>query len=158
MAHMAMQQQSGGVQQVGGANPLDIIVQHLDTVPHMVYGALIIVLITFHGHIGSTISSYADGALGRVLGIGLVLGITQTLGWTYGLLTALAFLLIVHGSPRLAATSTDSFADLKRHEAKGTLWFVERVLGENPQGITSDSAVTKAVQDDSERSMQHSSR
>ena len=158
MAHMAMQQQAGSLQQVGGSNPLDIVFQHLDTVPHMVYGALLVVLITFHGQVGSTISAYTDGALGRVVGIGLVLAITQTLGWTYGLLTALAFLLIVHGSPRLAATSIDSFADLKRHEAKGTLWFVEKVLGENPQGITSDSAVTKAVQDDSEKAMQHSSR
>lgn len=158
MAHLAMQQQSQQSQQVGGANPLDIVVQHLDTVPHMVYGALMVVLITFHGQVGSTVASYADGALGRVLGIALVLGITQTLGWTYGLLTALAFLLIVHGSPRLGATGTDSFEDLKRHNAKGTLWFVEKVLGENPQGITSDSAVTKAVQDDSERAMQHSSR
>jgi len=158
MAHMAMQQQSQQAQQVGGGNPLDIIFQHLDTVPHMVYGALMIVLITFHGQVGSTISSYADGALGRVVGIGLILAVTRYLGWTYGLLTALAFLLVVHASPRLGATGTDSFEDLKRHEAKGTLWFVEKVLGENPQGITSDSAVTKAVQDDSERAMQHSSR
>ena len=158
MAHLAMQQQSQQSQQIGGANPLDIVVQHLDTVPHMVYGALMVVLITFHGQVGSTVASYADGALGRVLGIALVLGITQTLGWTYGLLTALAFLLIVHGSPRLGATGTDSFEDLKRHNAKGTLWFVEKVLGENPQGITSDAAVTEAVQDDSEKTMQHSSR
>ena len=158
MAHMTMQQQSQQSQQIGGANPLDIIVQHLDTVPHMVYGALMVVLIAFHGQVGSTVASYVDGALGRVLGIGLVLGITQTLGWTYGLLTALAFLLIVRGSPRLGATGTDSFEDLKQHKAKGTLWFVEKVLGENPQGITSDSAITKAVQDDSERTMQHSSR
>jgi len=160
MAHMAMQQQSQQSQQIGGANPLDIIVQHLDTVPHMVYGVLMVVLITFHGQVGSTISAYADGALGRVLGIGLVLGITQSLGWTYGLLTALAFLLIVHGSPRLGATGTDSFEDLKRHEAKGTLWFVEKVLGENPKGITSDTAITEAVQDDSEVAMRsgHSSR
>jgi hypothetical protein len=158
MAHMAMQQQSQQAQQVGGGNPLDIVLQHLDTVPHMVYGALLVVLITFHGQVGSTVASYADGALGRVVGIGLVLAVTRYMGWTYGLLTALAFLLVVHGSPRLAATGIDSFADLKRHEAKGTLWFVEKVLGENPQGITSDSAVTKAVQDDSERAMQHSSR
>ena len=82
MAHMAMQQQSGGVQQVGGANPLDIVLQHLDTVPHMVYGALMVVLITFHGQVGSRISAYADGALGRVVGIGLVLAVTQYMGWT----------------------------------------------------------------------------
>jgi hypothetical protein len=158
MAQMAMQQQTGSFQQIGGSNPLDSILQHLDSVPHMIYGALMIVLITFHGRIGSTISAYADSAIGRVLGIGFVLGVTHTMGWTYGLLTALAFLLIVHGSPRLGATGTESFADLKRHEAKGTLWFVEKVLGENPQGITSDTAVTKAVQDDSERAMQHASR
>ena len=158
MAQMAMQQQSQQSQQMGGSNPLDIVVQHLDTVPHMIYGTLVIVLITFHGRIGSTISAYADSAIGRVLGIGFVLGVTHTMGWTYGLLTALAFLLVVHGSPRLGATGTDSFEDLKRHEAKGTLWFVEKVLGENPQGITSDSAVTKAVQDDSEKTMQHASR
>jgi len=158
MAQMAMQQQSQQSQQIGGSNPLDSILQHLDSVPHMIYGALMIVLITFHGRIGSTISAYADSAIGRVLGIGFVLGVTHTMGWTYGLLTALAFLLIVHGSPRLGATGTESFEDLKRHEAKGTLWFVEKVLGENPQGITSDTAVTKAVQDDSERAMQHASR
>jgi hypothetical protein len=80
------------------------------------------------------------------------------MGWTYGLLTALAFLLIVHGSPRLAATSIDNFEDLKRQDAKGTKWFVERVLGESPEGITTDTAATKAVQDDSERAMSRSSK
>ena len=157
---IALQTSQYSNEQSGGANPLDIVIQHLDTVPHMIYGALIIVLITFNGLIGSTVAGYADGALGRVLGIGFVLTVTYYMGWTYGLLTALAFLLIVHRSPRLGATGSDSFEDLKRHEAKGTMWFVERVLGENPQGITSDTANTEAVQDDSEVAMRsgHSGR
>jgi hypothetical protein len=156
---MAMQtNQNGGGQISGSSNPLDIVFQHLDTVPNMIYGTLMIVLITFHGQIGSTLAGYADSALGRVLGIGLVLAVTQMMGWTYGLLTALAFLLIVHGSPRLAATSIDNFEDLKRQDAKGTKWFVEQVLGESPEGITTDTAATKAVQDDSERAMSRSSK
>jgi hypothetical protein len=160
MAQMAALQTS---QVTGGgesSNPLEIVLKHLDDVPHMIYGTLMIVLITFHGQVGSTMSAYADSALGRVLGIGIVLGIVQTLGWTYGLLTALAFLLIVHGSPRLAATGIDAFEDLKRHEAKGNRWFVERVLGENPAGVTSDDVNTEAVQDDSETAMRsgHSNR
>jgi len=155
--HMAMQQNNNNSGQVGGgSNPMDVILNNLDTVPNMIYGLLMVVLITFSGQIGSTVSGYADSALGRVLGIGLVIGITHTLGWSYGLLTALAFLLIVHNSPRLAATGIDSFEDLKRHQAKGTMWFVERVLGERPEGITTDNAITEAVQDDSEIGMMNS--
>ena len=154
MAMQANQNNSG--QSGGGANPLDIVFQHLDTVPNMIYGLLMVVLITFNGQISSTLSSYADSALGRVLGIGLVIAVTQMMGWSYGLLTALAFLLIVHNSPRLAATGIDSFEDLKRHQAKGTRWFVEKVLGERPEGITTDNAITEAVQDDSEIAMSHS--
>lgn len=153
MSHLAMQTQSSAAGQSGGANPLDIVVKHLDSVPHMIYGALMVVLITFNGQVGSSTARYADSALGRVMGIGLVLFVTHQMGWSYGLLTALAFLLIVHSSPRLAAATGDAFKD---YDAKGSKWFVEAVLGEDVQGITSDRAITSAVQDDSERSMSHS--
>ena len=158
MAQVAMQTNPFTGGQSGGANPLDIVLKHLDTVPHMIYGALMIVLITFNGQVGPSTAAFVDSALGRVLGIGLVLLIVNQLGWSYGLLTALAFLLIIHGSPRLAATGIEQFEDLKRHEAKGNKWFVEKVLGENPKGITSDDANTEAVQDDSEKSMAHGGR
>jgi hypothetical protein len=158
MSHMAMQTNALGGGQSGGANPLDIVLKHLDTVPHMIYGVLMIVLITFNGQIGVSTAAFVDSALGRVLGIGLVLVVVTQMGWSYGLLTALAFLLIIHASPRLAATGIEQFEDLKRHEAKGNKWFVEKVLGENPAGITSDDANTVAVQDDSERAMSHGGR
>jgi hypothetical protein len=153
---MAMQTSQYSAGQVGGSNPLDIVLKHLDTVPNMIYGALVIVLITFVGQVSPTVSSYADSALGRVLGVALILAVTQLMGWTYGLLTALAFLLVVHSSPRLAATSFDNFEDLKRNEAKGTKWFVEKILGENPHGIETDDVTTHPVQDDSEVSMNRS--
>ena len=153
---MAMQTSQYSSGQAGGANPLDVVLKHLDTVPNMIYGLLMIVLITFGGQIGPTTASYADSAIGRVLGIALVLAVTQMMGWTYGLPTALAFLLVVHSSPRLAATSIENFEDLKRNQAKGSEWFVERVLGENPKGIETDDVRTHAVQDDSETSMNRS--
>lgn len=155
MASMSMQSSVQSLAQTGGGNPLDSVLKHLDTVPNMIYGALMVVLITFHGVFAPSLAKYADSAMGRVLGIAFVVFISQQLGWTYALLTALAFLLLIHSSPRLAATGIDNFEDLKRHEAKGTRWFVEKVLGENPQGITSDDANTEAVQDDSETAMSH---
>ena len=153
MSHVAMQTQSSAATQSGGANPLDIVLKHLDSVPYMIYGTLMVVLIAFNGQIGSTVASYADSALGRVLGIGLVLLVTPHMGRSYGLLTALAVLLIIHSSPRLAGAGLDNFKD---YDAKGSKWFVEQVLGEDVKGITSDKATTYPIQDDSEVSMSHS--
>jgi len=154
MAHVAMQTNQLQASQSGGANPLDVVLKHLDSVPHMIYGTLMIVLITFNGQVGRSTAAFTDSALGRVLGIALVLFVTHQMGWSYGLLTALAFLLIVHSSPRLAAaTGGDSFKD---YDAKGSKWFVEAVLGEDVKGITSDKATTYPIQDDSEVSMSHS--
>ena len=158
MSHMAMQQTSsqqsaGG----GGGSPLDIILKHLDTVPNMIYGILVVVIIAFHGQIGPTTASYADSALGRVLSIGLVMAVTHFMGWSYGLLTALAVLLIIHSSPRLAGVGIDGFEDLKRASAQGNhKWFVEKVLKEGGKGITTDESATYPIQDDSETSMSRS--
>jgi hypothetical protein len=156
MSQMAMQTNQHSSAQVGGANPMEPIIKHLDTVPNMIYGFIMVILIAFNRQIGGTIAGYADSALGRVLGIVGIIAATQLMGWTYGLLTALAFLLIVHSSPRLAATSIEQFNDLKRQEATGHKWFVEKVLGENPMGIATDNAITQSVQDDSQIAMSHS--
>ena len=147
MQQTSSQQSAGG----GGGSPLDIILKHLDTVPNMIYGILVVVIIAFHGQIGPTTASYADSALGRVLSIGLVMG------WSYGLLTALAVLLIIHSSPRLAGVGIDGFEDLKRASAQGNhKWFVEKVLKEGGKGITTDESATYPSQDDSETSMSRS--
>jgi len=158
MSHIAMQQTSSQQSAGGGSgSPLDIVLKHLDTVPNMIYGVLVIVIIAFHGQIGYTLASYADSALGRVLGISLVIAVTHFMGWSYGLLTALAILLIIHSSPRLAGIDGEGFEDLKRASAQGNhKWFVEKVLKEGGKGITTDDAATYPVQDDSEMSMSRS--
>jgi len=128
----------------------------MDTVPHILYGALIIVLITFMGRVPPAVSRFTDSSIGRLIAVGLVLGVNYALGFTYGLLTAVALLLVIHASPRLSATpGAEGFDDMQTYDTVGTRWFVERVLGEQPKKIVNDGAVTTAVQDLSEKSMSH---
>jgi hypothetical protein len=154
MQYQQGQQQQG--QQSGGYQPLDTLLSHLDTVPHLLYGALIIVLITFMGSVPPAVSRFTDSSIGRLVAVGIVIGVNYALGFTYGLLTAVALLLVIHASPRLSATpGAEGFDDMQTYDTVGTRWFVERVLGEQPKKIVNDGAVTTAVQDLSEKSMSH---
>jgi hypothetical protein len=54
---------------------------------------------------------FADSFLGRVFGVAFIYGITETLGWVYGLLTALAFLLILNGAPRYGNPLMEGFRE-----------------------------------------------
>lgn len=151
---MAMQQQPL-VQQLGGANPLSIIMDNLDSTPHLLYGFLLLLLITFVDQVPAGIGKHIDTALGRVLGIAAVGAVTHYMGFSYGLLTAVAFLLLVHISPRLG--SVDGFNDYQSQDSIGSQWFVEQVLGEKNVAIQSDRVSTSAVQDLSEKTMSKSS-
>ena len=148
------QQQGQQGQQSGGYLPLESLLKNMDTVPHLLYGALVVVLITFIGRVPPAVSRFADSSIGRLIAVGLVLGVTYALGFPYGLLTAVALLLVIHASPRLSATA-EGFDDMQTYDTVGTRWFVERVLGEQPKKIVNDGAVTTAVQDLSEKSMSH---
>jgi hypothetical protein len=145
------------LQQQGGGVGLQVVLDQLDTIPKLLYGFLVILAIVFIDQVPAGLGRHADTALGRVLGIAAVGAVTHYLGYSYGLLTAVAFLLLVHISPRLAATGMDGFEDLASKDAVGTKWFVEQVLGENPMAIQSDRATTAAVQDLSEKNMTNSS-
>jgi hypothetical protein len=147
MAAMALHANHSATSQVGGANPIDIILKHLDSVPNMIYGFVLIIAISFADKVSPSLSDFADTALGRVLGIGLIVGIVHFMGWAYGLLTAVAYLLIVHSSKRLSSLqNAEGFAEQEFHEAQGSRWFVERVLGEKPKEIITDTVTTQAVQ------------
>jgi hypothetical protein len=156
--NMSTSQQS----QMGGAlnNPLDVLLRHIDTVPHIIYGLLAIVVISYADQVYPSVSNLADTALGRLAGLAVVLVVHHCMGFSYGLLTALAFLLVLHASSRLSATGVgvDGFQDVRRYDTIGTRWFVERVLGEQPREIVTDTARTTAVQDLSEKSMGSKSR
>ena len=152
MSAMAMQT-SQYSNQVGGASPIDILLKQFDSVPHLIYGILMLVLIAFIDQISPTLSRYADTALGRVVSLAAIAGSLYSLGIVYGLLTATVVLLLIHSSPRLSA---DGFSDLKSQDVQGSLWFVEKVLGERPKRIVDDRIDTDAIQDDSDTLMKHS--
>lgn len=147
MAAMALHANHSVAAQMGGANPIDVVLKHLDSVPNMIYGFVLIVVISFADKVSPSLSDFADTALGRVLGLGFIVVIVQFMGWAYGLLTAVAYLLIVHSSKRLSSLQTaEGFAGQESHAAQGSRWFVERVLGERPKEIVTDTVTTQAVQ------------
>lgn len=157
--NMSAAQQS----QMGGAaisNPLDVLLRNIDTVPHIIYGLLAIVIVSYADQVYPSVSNLADTALGRLLGIAAVLAVNHFMGFSYSLLTALALLIVLHASSRLSAigVGVDGFEDVRRYDTIGTRWFVERVLGERPKEIITEKAKTSAVQDLSEKSMGSKSR
>jgi len=145
MATMALQQQSQGGQGGGGGSPLDLLLKHMDTVPNMIYGFIAIIAIAFSDKVPPSFSIFADSALGRLIGVGIVVTVTHFLGWSYGLLTAVAFLLMLRASPRLSNQDADGFKDMDTRKIQGSRWFVERVLGEKPKGLINQDVTTQAI-------------
>lgn len=103
--------------------------------------------------------------LGQIVGLGGVLFITATYGWTHGILAALAYSLIVSRAIRRGG-DVESFLSVEEYPAvvlpesqdtilvpKNHRWFSEKVLGENPFLIRDKEVTTSAVQDLSERGM-----
>jgi hypothetical protein len=108
---------------------------------------------------------YFQTTLGQVLGLGIVLFITATYGWTHGILAALAYSLVVSRALRRGG-DVESFLNIQEYPAvilpesqdtilvpKNHKWFIEKVLGENPYLIRDKEVTTSAVQDLSERGM-----
>ena len=146
----------------GGASMPSVHVtlfDHLDVIPNMIYGFLVIILIVFVDKVPPHVGRYVDTAIGRILGLTAIGLCLHYVGWTYALLTAIAFLLLIHISNRQQQTGfvgTDGFQDLEKRETLGNRWFVETVLGECPQTIESENVTTSAVQDLSNKSMSSS--
>jgi hypothetical protein len=166
-----MSQQSQLVQQGGVVDSIHMMISRLDSPAMLIYGFLIVLVIVYSPVIPTEARVFADSFLGRVFGVGIIYGITETLGWVYGLLTALAFLLILNGAPRYGNPMMEGFRQEKKDAftppyqpseegftaggavtAKNAIthnrrWFVEEVLGECPIAIESDRVTTQAVQD-----------
>lgn len=161
------------VQQGGVVDSIHMMISRLDSPAMLIYGFLIVLVIVYSPVIPTEARVFADSFLGRVFGVAIIYGITETLGWVYGLLTALAFLLILNGAPRYGNPMMEGFRQEKKDAftppyqpdelkegftaggavtAKNAIthnrrWFVEEVLGECPIAIESDRVTTQAVQD-----------
>ncbi len=113
----------------------------------LLYGAIMILLITYAHVVPMTIRMFADSLLGRLIALATIYGVIHGLGWVYGLLTAMAFLLILHGAIRNPLSSLEGFdGGTSEKKVSGRRWFVEKVLGETPSAILTDHVTTQAIQ------------
>jgi len=118
------------------------IMNNVDSPTKLIYGVSIILLITYSSLIPSEYRSFADSLLGKIFGIGIIYGITETMGWVYGLLTAMAFLLLLQGASRLQEGFSGGVTEKR---AVGSRWFVEKIMKETPLIIATDRVVTSAI-------------
>jgi hypothetical protein len=139
--------QQGGMYEV--VNSVQQMVNSMNSPGKFLYGAVMVVIIVYSSLIPSEYCAFADSMLGRVFGIAIVYGVIESMGWIYGLLTALAFLLIIRGipSPDLSSEGFEGGGTVSEKSRVGRSWFVERVLGEHTQKIATDRVNTQAVQD-----------
>lgn len=146
--------QSQHASQQGGdiVHSLQSFFSNLDSPLQLVYGLLLVLTIVYSPALPTDLRQFADSFLGRVFGVALVYGATEAMGWVYGLLTALAFLLILNGAPRYGTTFLEGFdggggVTRKTAITHDTRWFVEQVLNECPSKIDTDRVMTSAIQD-----------
>lgn len=136
-------------QQGGMVNSFQVLLMNLDSPAKLIYGFILIIIIVYSPIIPIEYRVFADSLLGRIFGVAIVYGAIESLGWVYGLLTALAFLLILNGAPRLINSSSEGFdggGTVSEKKIIGKKWFVEQVLGENPKKIAIDKISTTAVE------------
>lgn len=136
--------------QLGGMiNSFQVFMMNLDSPIKLIYGFFIVLVIVYSPVIPFEYRAFADSLLGRVFGVAIVYGVVETLGWVYGILTALAFLLVLNGAPRFSNSSLEGFdggGTVTEKRIIGKKWFVEKVLGENPKKIATDKVTTTAVE------------
>jgi hypothetical protein len=138
-----MSAQQGGMHQMIGT--FHQYIATMDSPAKLLYGFVLVVMIVYSSLIPSEYRSFADSLLGRVFGIAVVYGVIEGMGWIYGLLTALAFLLVINGAPSISE-GFDGGGSISEKRIIKPRWFVEFVLGENPYKISTDYVNTIAAQ------------
>jgi hypothetical protein len=146
---MSAPQSQLSYQQGGMINSFHVLLMNLDSPAKLIYGFLLILVIVYSPVIPFEYRTFADSLLGRIFGVVIVYGAVEALGWVYGLLTALAFLLVITGAPRDGPSGLEGFdggGTVTEKKIVGRKWFVEQVLGENPKKIATDKVTTTAIE------------
>ena len=134
--------------QGGAMDPFSTLFSRLDSPAHLIYGFIMILLVVYSTEVPMEFRTFLDSILGRIFGVAAVYGILESMGWIYGLLTAMAFLLLLHGAPRPSdKEGFDGGGGVTQKRAIGKRWFVERVLGERTTAIATEKVVTSAITD-----------
>ena len=137
-------------QQGGMVSSFQVLLMNMDSPIKLIYGFILILIIVYSPLIPTEYRIFADSILGKIFGIAIVYGVVESLGWVYGLLTALAFLLILNGAPRTDTSGLEAFdggGTVTEKKIVGKRWFVEKVLGEHPKKIATDKVTTTAIED-----------
>ncbi len=135
--------------QLGGmVNSFQVLLMNLDSPAKLIYGVFLILLIVFSPEIPFEYRTFTDSILGKIFGVAIVYGVIESMGWVYGILTAMAFLLILNGAPRdnIGLEGFDGGGTVTEKRIIGKKWFVEKVLGENPKKIATDKVMTTAIE------------
>jgi hypothetical protein len=138
-------------QQTGGAfavvTTLQKIIDQMDSPFRVLYGVMMTLVIVYSSILPSSVSSFVDSILGRMLCIGGIYLATTKMSWTYGVVTALAFLVVLRSTTMSYAEGFYGGSVVTEKPRIGKRWFVEKVLGEDPQLITTEKVITHPVQD-----------
>ena len=112
-------------QQGGMVNSLQILLSNLDSPVKLFYGIILILIIVYSPVIPFEYRKFADSLIGRIFGIAIVYGVIESLGWVYGLLTALAFLLVLNGANGYSSTveAFDGGGTVTEKRTIGRKWF-----------------------------------
>lgn len=134
-------------QEGGVVYSFQMLLNNLDSPAKLIYGFIVILIIVYSSEIPSEYKLFIDSILGRVFGIAIIYGIVQSLGWVYGLLTSLAFLLIMNGANRTMNQNIDQLKEgfETTYVPENNLWYVEKVLKENPKKIKIHEDPTTAI-------------
>lgn len=137
--------------QMGGANPMNVLFANVDPIQKLLFGAVLVLGIVYANQIPTQIRTMADSIVGRVIGIVGILATLQYVGWPYAFLFTLMYVLVLQGAKQIQ----EGFhaIEAKNVERPTSRWFVERVLGERPIRIETNTVGTEAVQDLSEKNM-----
>jgi hypothetical protein len=137
-------------QQGGMINPLQVFLMNIDSPAKLIFGFTLILIIIYSPVIPVEYRVFADSLLGRVISVAAIYGIIEAFGWVYGLLAAMAYMLVLNGAPRIGTSGLEGFdggGTVSEKKIIGRRWFVEKVLDEHPKKIATDRVYTSAVED-----------
>lgn len=153
MTTKVSQTQQGGALDIAAHN-LRTYISNIDEPWKIVIGFILLCGITYSNQLSSILTSFTHTSLrsiiGRFIGLVFVITIIVKVGWIYGLLTAIAYLLIMKEDSTLEEkekeVTVEQFSDLVVKARQGNLWFIEKVMNEDPIVIEEDRVETAAIQ------------
>jgi hypothetical protein len=144
--------QTGGALNLAALN-IQASIQSIDEPWKLVVGFILVLIIAYAGKFGDILDNCKlslRSLSGRLIGVLAVLLLITQVGWVYGLLGAVALLLVMRGyttdAEQDADVTVEQFSDLVVKQKQGDKWFVEKVLDENPEYIETDRVETAAIQ------------